>query len=391
MRLPLRKSYIKSQLHKHRRSKPLTLQLPITSRCNSSCVTCNVFKQHQKIDINAQTLKTVLQNDFFSEVRTVGVNGGEFTLVPSFFDILDSLFVLPNISSVYLISNGLLPDKLLSYLQRAKILCESHDVNLHFCLSCDGVEEVHNHVRGIPNCFERTKMILDTMMKDGQTYCHSMSVGCTISRQNVEYIWQTYEFLSQYPFPTEYHLAVPNKRIGTFWDSDYYVLNDEKSRLLAAEFFYIRYLQAQSDSERFQYFSNYYFLKHKGKNRPCECEYRYRDVTVDENLNLFLCATASDVIQGLSHNSIISSTTYQAMNNEAKKLSRTCCESCGHYSYHNHTLKGRLAFVFDYVPKLYTYQLYQTLSLPFSWKRTKRLVKMKYRMFKAVGSYLRQL
>ena len=390
MKLPLRRQYIKKHLRKKTRKKPQVLQLPITSRCNSRCVTCGVYFQHEKIDIDAEQLKQALSDPFFSEVKTVGINGGEFTLVKSFFDIIDAVLTLPNISSLYLISNGLLPERLLEILKKTKQICDCHRVNLHFCLSVDGVGKIHETVRGVPNCFVKTVQVLDAMKTNRELYCHQMSIGCTISNRNVEYIWQTYQFLSELPFQVEYHLAVPNKRIGTFDNPDYYVLNDEKSRLLAAEFFYVLYLRTNEEQKKFQYFSNYYYLKNKGKRRPCECCYLYQDVTIDEKLNLYLCATASNSVGNLSQDT--ASQLYEAgvLDREAKRLT-SLCDTCIHYSYHEHTLRGRIAFIVDYVPRQYNYQLFDLYSQRRDFKVTKNIILTYYHMLRKACYWLRFL
>ena len=59
------------------RVKPRILQMPVTSRCNSRCKTCNVWKVHEKIDIDVDRLKVILKDPFFSKLKAVGINGGK--------------------------------------------------------------------------------------------------------------------------------------------------------------------------------------------------------------------------------------------------------------------------------------------------------------------------
>lgn len=343
--------------------KPLVIQMPITSRCNSRCKTCNVWKHKDNIDIDHVMLKEVLGDPFFSEVRTVGLNGGEFTLVPSFLSILDAVLSLPRLSGVYLISNGLFPKRLFEYLREAKTKCKEKNILLNICISIDGVESVHENVRGISNCFEKSRLILDELYKNKDCYCDSFSVGCTLSKYNIGFIRETESFFSQYNgLKVEYHLAVPNKRIGTFDDyEDYYVLNDEESRLLATEFFYERFRTAEDEHYKRQSFVNFYFLKHKGHGRLCGCDYLNRDVTIDENLDMSLCATASDIIGNLKKNGaseLIKSAKRKKVQQSLKKQ----CDSCVHYSYHSLNLKGRLAYINAIMREKYVLEYYNACS-----------------------------
>ena len=52
------------------RTKPKTLQLPITSRCNSRCKTCNVWKTKERIDIDPEQLKRALEDSYFSNITS---------------------------------------------------------------------------------------------------------------------------------------------------------------------------------------------------------------------------------------------------------------------------------------------------------------------------------
>ncbi len=342
----------------HLTQKPLVIQMPITSRCNSRCKTCNVWKYHDIVDIDNNALKDALKDPFFSQVQTVGLNGGEFTLIPSFLEILNSIFILPNLKSIYCISNGLAPKKLFDYLEKAKIQCKNRKIKLHICISVDGYGKVHEDVRGMPNCFQKTKEIIDHLYIDKEKYCDSFSVGCTISIHNIDFIKETELFFDSYKdLQIEYHCAVPNKRIKTFDNADYYILKDDKKRMQAAEFFFEKCISSKTQQQRYQYFSNYYFLINNGKKRINICSYTNRDVTIDENLNLLLCATSSEVIGNLKDKSaseLIKTRNYKIIQNEVLGF----CNNCGHYSYYPLTIKGRFEYIKFYMQNQFVWKYY---------------------------------
>lgn len=341
------------------RQVPLVLQMPITSRCNSRCKTCNVWKYHENIDMDPVALEKALNDAFFSEVRSVGLNGGEFTLVPNFPDILDSVLILPKIRDIYCISNGLFPKRLFEYLEQSKEKCKRKGVHLHICISVDGVGKVQENVRGVPNSFKKTQEVIETLYNQREKYCDSFSVGCTISIHNIDYIKETRAYLESFEdLAVEYHCAIPNKRIKTFDDAEYYVLKDDKKRLQVAEFFYEKYLYSKSIQQRYQNFSNFYFLTHKGQERINTCAYINRDVTIDENLNLMLCATASEVIGNLREHpasELVRTKRYKTVQNEISHY----CNNCGHYSYHPLTLKGRYEYIKYEMQNRYVWSYYE--------------------------------
>ncbi len=342
----------------HFRQKPLVIQMPITSRCNSRCKTCNIWKLSDHVDIDHEALKKALRDPFFSQVKTVGLNGGEFTLVPNFIDIINSVLILPQIKDIYCISNGLAPKRLFEYLEKAKEICKQKSVKIHICISVDGYGKVQEEVRGIPNCFKKTKEILDFLSTNKDKYCDDFSVGCTISIHNIDFIKETEMFLNTYNnLQVEYHCAIPNKRILTFDNADYYVLNDERKRIQAAEFFFEKCITSKSLHMRIQYFSSFYFLIHNGYNRLNICSYTNRDVTIDEKLNLLLCATASEVIGNLKEKSATELTKTKCYKKTQKEI-LNLCDNCVHYTYHPLTIRGRVEYIKFYMRNRYVWQYY---------------------------------
>lgn len=328
----------------HIRRKPKVIQMPITSRCNSMCKTCNIWGLKGKVDMDPIRLKAVLSDNYFSEVRDVGINGGEITLVENWKEILEAVLSLRKIRGVHIISNGLKKDKLLEILSEAKKLCSEKKVRLGFTLSVDGIGKVHDTIRGIPKAYERSQFLLEEISRNKEKYCDVFIIGCTISRFNIPYMREIEMELNKYGQPIEFHLAVPNKRIHTFENANSYnVLDDEWSRLLATEYFYRKSKEATNLGSKIKYHSVFYYLKRGGKGRLCNCGYLYRDVTIDESLNLYLCATASD-----KAGSLIGHTLSQYVKDgKLKKLAqenKKYCDQCIHYSS-TPTLKGIFLFV----------------------------------------------
>lgn len=318
----------------HIRRLPRVIQLPVTGKCNSRCVTCNVWKHKDGIDMSAEKLREVLRDPFFSKVHGVGINGGELTLHNDVEGIFQAVLLLPHLTDISVISNGLITRRLKEILSESKQLCEKRGVSLTLTLSIDGVGEVDNQVRGVAKAYERTLRTLKELAAEKEKYCDHMLIGCTISRFNVDYLPQMEQLGKELNIPIEFHLAVPNKRIHTFEDSDRYnVLADEYSRLLATEFFYKKMEERNlSGYDMMRYFMQYDYLMSKGTRRIALCSYRYKDITIDEHMNLYLCATASDCIGNLTKN------TMRELRQEGnfRKIEQSTfvyCNQCVHYCW----------------------------------------------------------
>ena len=318
----------------HVRRLPRVIQLPITGKCNSRCVTCNVWKHKDGIDMSAEKLREVLRDPFFSKVHGIGINGGELTLHSEVEGIFRAVLELPNIADISVISNGLITKRLKEILFVAKRLCEERGVLLTLTLSIDGVGDVDDQVRGVGNAYERTLRTLKEVVAEKEKYCDSILIGCTISQYNVDYLPQMEQLGKELNIPIEFHLAVPNKRIHTFDDSERYdVLANEHSRLLAAEFFYKKMEERrQSGYDMMRYFMQYDYLMSKGTRRLALCSYRYRDITIDEHMNLYLCATASDCIGNLT-NSTVRELRHKGIFRKIEQSTFEHCNHCVHYCW----------------------------------------------------------
>lgn len=317
------------------RRKPQILQIPITNRCNSKCVTCNVWKNNSThIDLNPNSLRKIFLDEYFQNVTSVGLNGGEFTLYKDFDEIVDVVLSLPNLKFVSLISNGLLPDRLFNRLRTIYPKFVGKGVQLAITLSIDGIGKVQNQVRGVGVAWDRSKKSIEYIIEHKNELCDIVNVGCTISKYNVFYLAEVDSYLSYLGIPVEYHLAVPNKRIGTFENSDYSVLKSDRARLMAIEFFYRKYIDPKEPKEKkIRYYMQMDYLKSYGTHRLASCSFLCRDLTIDESCNLYLCATASDSIGNLldaTPKEIFHSKQYK----DAITKLRKECHSCVHYVWY---------------------------------------------------------
>lgn len=330
------------------RRKPEIIQLPITSRCNSACKTCNIWKLHTNIDISPEDLKKALAQPFFSEVISIGINGGEPSLHRDIEGILNAFSVLKKLRWISVISNGVIPQKTLRLLENCREVCRKYGWKINFTVSLDGVADVDDVIRGVRGHFDHVLSLLRTLKENPGKYCDQVNIGCTISKYNVCHLPEIDTVFKNLAVPVEYHLAVPNKRIHTFDDADYSVLNSKRDTALAAEFFLWKYSETRSVSQKLRYWSNYYYLLHQGHRRVTECTWLLRDVTIDEELNMYLCATASEKIGSLLERSASEIIKSEICRDTAKQIKRECCRRCVHYSYQL-TLAGMWAFLFFYI------------------------------------------
>jgi Fe-coproporphyrin III synthase len=130
-----------------------SLFLFVTSRCNSLCRTCFYFDK-----LNSRDDLTFTEIDRLSQTappfHKLWISGGEPFMRKELAEIL-ILFVRRNgVRSVNLPTNGLLPEKIFSVIEKVLAACPDVQVGLNFSL--DGLADTHDVIRGVPNNFVRT-------------------------------------------------------------------------------------------------------------------------------------------------------------------------------------------------------------------------------------------
>jgi len=146
------------------------IDLNITSKCNSTCLSCSIWKQ------KGETLPSKYAVKFLYEVRPFSkpdslfsVLGGEPTLNPGLFNILRTFTKLGIKSSV--VSNGYL----LSNYNYAKEFVSAGPDKISFSL--EGFEETNNKLRG-ENRFEQTIKAIQNLQKLNKNLSLIQSIIC---------------------------------------------------------------------------------------------------------------------------------------------------------------------------------------------------------------------
>ena len=163
-------------------AKPTVLNLNIIDSCNSRCTMCNIWKQDEELEISPEELHIILEDPLYSELKYVGVTGGEPTLredLPAIYaTIIDTL---PNLKGVSIITNAIRENEVIKRITEVNEICKSKGVSFSAMVSLDGVGSAHDRVRGIKNNFESSMKVFRYIQDELHI---PTSFGCTISKIN---------------------------------------------------------------------------------------------------------------------------------------------------------------------------------------------------------------
>lgn len=176
----------------NRHTPPLRqLDYEVTFKCNARCRMCPLYGEHRdgkRTDLELrkrQELSIDEVRGVLEEARRLGVEHVTFTGGEPFLrkDLSDMVVIAKGLGlEVGIISNGSMLNK-----QRADSIVKAGLDQLH--ISIDGPNELHNHIRRIPEMFSRIDKnigFLRAAQKGLGRSNPAITIGCTISALNQE-------------------------------------------------------------------------------------------------------------------------------------------------------------------------------------------------------------
>lgn len=126
-----------NNISRPRHKKLSTLMIYSTTRCQSRCKHCSIWKKPQE-NLSLSDIKTLMMSKCITPNTVVGLEGGEFVLHPEAYAIME--WFMRNHPNYTLLSNCLLPQKVVDVVRRF------HPKHLY--LSLDGDKQTYKFMRG---------------------------------------------------------------------------------------------------------------------------------------------------------------------------------------------------------------------------------------------------
>jgi sulfatase maturation enzyme AslB (radical SAM superfamily) len=307
--------------------------------------------------MTVEELSSYLQDPIFKEVTSVGINGGEPSLIRNLPAYAEEICKLPSLSNLNIISHGFNEQRLTSALKEIYKICKRYNKKFHVSISLDGFDEIHNSVRGVEGkgVFRKTFPTILEIRNNQAVYCDNFDIGCTIVKQNVDYLIELDTFLkiNGLDDKIKYRLGIDNKRIESDQIRDQYSVifdklhnNYSSVHQSAKEFLMSRISTATTINDKFKYFSLFYWLNSPKPKRLLGCSWQEEGITMDARGKLFYCAVASKEIGDLRAGTTGEEIFFNKKNIDYRKsILKNDCSNCIHdYSGKTH-FKNMLIFI----------------------------------------------
>ncbi len=306
--------------------KPVVLQFPVNDICDAQCQMCLVWQQKLAKQISCDELAAVLENPLFSEIRYVGVNGGEPTLRHDLADLVDVLFRrLPKLEGVSLITNALVPSRVISGIEAVGKVVQSTGGIFDVMVSLDGVGEGHDRVRGREGAFDNACQVIKYL--HDSTIVTNYSLGCTVVKENVFGLHDLLDFAIGREAHIKFRLGIPHKRLYNEAVADDFALSFEEKLHFATFLECLATEYEDSRQQQFFYRSLIGQLLHNSP-RKAGCDWQHRGVTLSSRGELMFCAVESDVLGSALDED--ASRLYFGGQGYLDALAKTKCAECAH-------------------------------------------------------------
>jgi polysaccharide pyruvyl transferase WcaK-like protein/sulfatase maturation enzyme AslB (radical SAM superfamily) len=306
--------------------KPEVLQFPVNDVCNSRCQMCNIWEQKFDYQISPKELEKALSNPLFSEVKTVGVNGGEPTLRKDLSELVDVLFrKLPKLSTIGLITNSFNSQQVIQRITEVGHIIKTHRGNFDVMVSLDGFAELHDKVRGRKGNFDNAVKVIDFIQNS--ELVHSRRLGCTVIKENILGVHDLLEFALSKDIYIKYRLGIPHQRLYSKNVIEPFDLSFEEKYHFAIFLENLINFYETSEAQIFFYKSLINQLIYQ-MPRQAGCDWQHKGATLSARGELLYCAVESKTLgSAISEDA---EKLYFDNHEHLAEIVKNKCDSCTH-------------------------------------------------------------
>jgi len=179
-----------------RPNEPGYLILYVNNVCNLRCDMCLAWDQMQKKMDDMTLDEFVKLSHSFRNLVQLTLTGGEPTLNRDLPRIAEAFYRNAGLAKCTLVTNGTYIDRTVEHVQ--EILDRCPHIDLVVTVSLDGTKDIHERVRGVSGCFDKSCTCLDRLMelRDGGRRDHlSVNVTSVVSKYNWDHVEDLYHFV----------------------------------------------------------------------------------------------------------------------------------------------------------------------------------------------------
>jgi len=177
------------------KKNPLSLVHFLTNRCNARCSFCFIDFDNPKTFMNELTLDEIIKitSKLPKSLTNINFTGGEPFARKDIIEIAISYFKNTSIDSIFITSNGSLPDRMINFCNI--ITSKFPQKKIYFSISVDDFSERHNNIRKLDNLFNKCIKSYHKLRKISKNI--QTNIAITVSHENYDNVIKLYHGLKK--------------------------------------------------------------------------------------------------------------------------------------------------------------------------------------------------
>lgn len=265
-----------------------TINWIITYRCNSRCIHCDIWRLKSDLTMSISNIKRVLNDSLIEESYKyygskfdISIGGGEPFSVDNLQEILETIEDKFPGSFKSITTNGLYNKRIIEFVKRNRRL------NFKINISIDGINKVHDRIRGIKGAFDKTMETILNIKKINpyqkielkftfipQNYDHIVKVYRLAEKLKCNFTFKPAENIESYTNKiSNINLKFTREQLCSIRNQAFYISDEmyKKGDFLKAKFFrdIPFYLFSKKKPERCSVLDNDITIMPNGKIHTC--------------------------------------------------------------------------------------------------------------------------
>jgi len=164
---------------------PVDAVLAVTYRCNARCAMCGIWRGRQVKESPVEAYRNLPRS-----LRSVNITGGEPFLRQDLAEVVEAVRAACPRADVVISTNGLLTERIVDVMRRLARGRRPAGV----AVSVDGIGEMHDEIRGVPEAFVRVQATLRRLAESG---VGGVRLAFTATPRNIGHFGRVYDLSRQ--------------------------------------------------------------------------------------------------------------------------------------------------------------------------------------------------
>lgn len=195
------------------RGLPLSYTFSLTFRCDSRCLTCDVWQKGDKLEeLSLEEWKAIFTS-LGKAPHWITLTGGNQFLRKDLVDICEAVIKINQPNIINIPTSGSLPKLVCDRVEQILSLCKQHGTTLITNISIDGIGDEQDHLRGSENNFKHTLQTYHNLCLLQKKY-PNFFVGAysIISRHNLTHAEHLFDYVLNELKPDDYSIEIAEYR-----------------------------------------------------------------------------------------------------------------------------------------------------------------------------------